>query len=450
LINEQVSDSTEVSKPTTEVPLAAFESRYKKELNDIGKRYSVDKQCSSDDKHYDDDKHYADGKHYAGDKTEESTNTVSTRGHQKTSYRVFMSNSDLYYRTVESPLYYECNGVVIDSSTWKCISVHAAEFNRQYSPSVVNANISSYDIYDISDGTIVTLYPWKGRIGISTSNGFDVSNIKWFSDMTYAEIIYDLMVRLYPEAACEVTLFKDENETYLMSNSLGSMSHTIGFKHYKYHPLRTDPERIWYISSYNANNFAPIRLNPFLPGIELSKPQTDIKLSNVDDIKELAANSTGYGYILRSRTPIATGVDRNLIFESPLLKWLSNNIYRPINQKTMSIVPPEDRLKLNIIKILLNANRADKFNSLFPEWKSTYTRFVSFTERLIDECLIQLQGKERFPGYKYNDKTVIGVAANMILDIIHVEMNSYQEVSRSILKDYIMDPDNAIVFINFV
>ena len=55
-----------------------------------------------------------------------------------------------------------------------------------------------YDIIQVSEGAVVTHYCWthpaNGPIWcLASSNGYDVSHLKWIGGKTYAEIVYDLL-----------------------------------------------------------------------------------------------------------------------------------------------------------------------------------------------------------------------------------------------------------------
>ncbi len=52
----------------------------------------------------------------------------------------------------------QCNGVVIDYPSWELLAVPPNMFSPRYSINNIISNFSKYSIYDVNDGTTVTLY----------------------------------------------------------------------------------------------------------------------------------------------------------------------------------------------------------------------------------------------------------------------------------------------------
>ena len=112
-------------------------------------------------------------------------------------------------RNIRAPLCAECNGAVIDARAWAHLVVPlrafaprplAKEVDRALSIPDADGEIRTghYDIIQVSDGTVVTLYCWtnpaKGPIWcLASSNGYDVSHLKWIGGKTYAEIVHFLL-----------------------------------------------------------------------------------------------------------------------------------------------------------------------------------------------------------------------------------------------------------------
>ena len=169
-------------------------------------------------------------------------------------------------RNIRAPLCAECNGAPIDAHTWTQLVVPprafapgllAKEVDRALSVPDTDGEIRTghYDIIQVSDGMVVTLYRWtrpaKGPIWyLASRNGYDVSSLKWTGGKTYAEIDYDLLADCpgFP-AAVGLGLRRDflcEGDTRLDFKYLDrGRCYTIAFRLPNFHPMTADPLGIW-------------------------------------------------------------------------------------------------------------------------------------------------------------------------------------------------------------
>jgi hypothetical protein len=157
-----------------------------------------------------------------------------------------------------APLYYACNGLVLDARTWRALAVPPCAFNLRPSAKAVDPFLAEglYDVIRADDGTVVTLYRWDhptdgGVWALASSNGYDVSSLRWIGPRTYAEVVHDLAARLYPAFVAEAGLGLERTpggETRLTFARLDpAYCYTLGFRHHDFHPVRADPERLWQI-----------------------------------------------------------------------------------------------------------------------------------------------------------------------------------------------------------
>ena len=108
----------------------------------------------------------------------------------------------------------ECNGAVIDARTWTHLVVPPRAFTRRPSAKEVDRAFATpdadgiirtgdYEIIQVSDGTVVTLYCWthperRPVWCLTSTNGYDVSRLNWMGDETYAEVLYGLLAEYPP------------------------------------------------------------------------------------------------------------------------------------------------------------------------------------------------------------------------------------------------------------
>ena len=160
-----------------------------------------------------------------------------------------------------APLCAESNGAIIDARTWghlvvptRAFAFHpsAREVDRGLSaPSAEDYGTVVYDIIQARDGTVVNLYCWghpvKGPMWcLSTSNGYDVSHLKWRGVNTNAEIVHGLLLR-HPAFVAETEMTLERNFLRKGDVRLGfgrlarTRCYTIGFRHGNFHPMVADP-----------------------------------------------------------------------------------------------------------------------------------------------------------------------------------------------------------------
>ena len=78
-----------------------------------------------------------------------------------------------------------CGAAVICTETWKLVSYPHSKLITQFSVD----DVKEFDAYKITDGTIISLYYYGGEWCIATTNGYDVSNITWIGDKSFAHML---------------------------------------------------------------------------------------------------------------------------------------------------------------------------------------------------------------------------------------------------------------------
>jgi hypothetical protein len=299
-----------------------------------------------------------------------------------------------------SVLYRQLNGIVLECNTWKVLAVPSCSFFRNASPQNIVANIASYDIYEIIDGTVVTLYHYNGSWRLSSANGYDVSQYTWLVEKTYWDAIADLATR-YPE-------FKFENLSK-------RTCYTIGFRHKWFHPLMSDPERLWLIQACNldvADNVLIADGDSVVPmiirelndvGLPVQQPlrtvvtgqdlYNQLTLENESAIQKytsmLASGAAvpHYGYFMRSRSTASSLCD--LMLPSNLLLMLQRTIYDlPRKRKPHeSPITHQNRLNYVTLRAYLSVFTKFEFITMFPQFSQTYEHFDIMFNKLTNRVI---------------------------------------------------------------
>lgn len=365
-------------------------------------------------------------------------------------------------------LWAETNGLVLDGRTWRVLSWPACpQLNQQAPQRKVNAGLArgEYEAIPVEDGTIVTLYRFGGdggpppQWGIATANGYDVSSYYWLGDLTYAELIYDLVWRLYPEWAAASglriqsrPLGDDGNaETRLSLDGPAApppgASWTFGFRHHNFHPLIADPEKLWQI---RVTDLATGDALPPLPGLPEQTVYEPAALGgNLAELRRrLPARPYDYGVILRRRAPAAPGEWglQWVLQRSPLLEEVRHFSYERAPLPLRADITALDRQEFNAWRAFLSMADRQRYLRLYPEWTPSFHRFNEFVTNVINRAILIMrrQGSAAAPKGTNCDQ----VAHAMVDHITTHEpnLNAFHADTPSVVRDYVVNPEYAFLF----
>lgn len=386
-----------------------------------------------------------------------------------------------------SRLQRECNGVVIDTNTWRILALPPPQ---HVSSGIIGKKINyllkkgTFDVIPIQDGTIVTLYSWEhpteGRKwAISSSRGYDVSSFTWSGPLTYAEILDDLFSRLYPEFKEQtgMKLLRDGKKTHLSFANLDhTRSYTIGFRHHNFHPLLKDPERIWQVHSANLSCIFPtISYQIGLPVIPFQRALQNVdggitfdelvgtSKNSVDNAKKYitskySADDTSpqekfvYGWLLRTRQPTKYP---NFIIRSYLLNTVRRLIYKDIPRTLKQNVSPLHRLEFITLSQYFREDTRDYkiFTALFPHLYKRVSTYQTVTDSIVNSVFdFYAKGGEK-KIYSSKEYDVIKDIVNTINERnkLHRSSFSNESLMKDILKDILRDicfAPHYIMYIN--
>lgn len=295
----------------------------------------------------------------------------------------------------------ECNGIVLDTSTMKPLSIPPYTYRSNIDINLVNNYIYKglYSISLIEDGTTITLYYYDklNKWCISTNRGYDMTDVKW-ETKTYITLVTDL-----------VELYKTSMDVFL--NTLDKTScYTFGFKHADMHPfwegLNKPINKIWFIQSVNLTT--GIRSYTF--DNKFSIP--DQKILNINNISNTCGfmlskcnsalntfisykspESALYGYLLRSNDIINMGIYSNILLESTLLQKIRQLYYDSNINKQNKLLNYNRDTFINI-DAYLSINKVELFfKCIFPQYIQNYDKLENITKTLASDIVIFAQSK---------------------------------------------------------
>lgn len=394
--------------------------------------------------------------------------------------RVLLST---YKRTanLSEELYRQLNGIVFQYPSWNVLSVPCPILNHRASFSTVSENISEYDIYPVIDGTVVTLYYYDGNWRLSSSNGYDVTSMRWLSSKTYMDAVQELI-------------------TYYPAFSFGrlnpSCSYTIGFRHHSFHPMTSDPQKIWFIQSCNTallnnlsvsnvdiskiigqssatvssilskSNTKPVLIIntkediglPIQAPLEIKGDAKEIiatlRSHNENALVEFSKSLSGdfleaphYGYFLRPKTSRADLCD--IILESTLLNLVRKALYNFPKKREFgqSELTPENRIEYAKLRSYLSGSIKYQFLTLFPQFHEDYVRFDTLFKKIAERIIYII----RHPEDKKIIEQRIEVVAQKFASIIKEQkINTSGPEGLSIVLDILNDRRHLEFYFTFL
>lgn len=395
-------------------------------------------------------------------------------------------------------MYYACNGMVIDARTWRVLSLPPSAFNQSPASKIINPFLAGnmYDIIRVDDGTVVTLYNWLHPVdgsvwALASSNGYDVSSLRWIGNLTYAEVFYDLAKRLYPAFVMDTGMSlapTAEGAVRLAFTSLDTARcYTVGFRHHNFHPLMCDPERMWQIQCTNLQTMETT-FNPSsgegLPGVpgqnvyanwaELARefspgiaPPLQLTLEGLRGFGKNAfeqavayiaspnphslTRKLNYGLILRSRDPSQTGAYSDLLVETPLLARIRKIVYERAPRTVRDNLSAEDRLEYNAMRAFLTAHEREDFLALYPQWTKRFQTYEEFVNNVVHLVIHATRQRAMAPTSREPPLTsATGQVAKALL--VHIcryeKLAAFHKDTVSIVRDYVVNPEYAFLYLH--
>lgn len=359
-------------------------------------------------------------------------------------------------------LYYYCNGCVIDTLKWKVVSVPPMAFNKRKVPDLIESYYKQglYDVLKVIDGTVVTFYYWSNHWNIASNNSYDISSFYWIGNMNYAEIIYDLFNRLYPDVIDTHGIQLLNNTTLDFTKLNKNKSYTIGFRHHTFHPLKIDSEYMWNIQNVQLSS-NKIEFNDGIQG--LPNQQIITAVNSLDQLnyinKSAMSDATrpenpvfNYGFILRSKNPAITKEFSNILMSSTLLKKIKKNIYEYPNNSLKQFITHNNRFEYITMKNFFNKSERNEMIQLYPQLLERFPLYSKCINDTVTCTLKIIKNKQTNINEHLNFQTcIITLAYSLYKHISKFEaLDPFNNDTESILKDYYSNIEYSILFLNAI
>ncbi len=355
-----------------------------------------------------------------------------------------------------NPIITECNGLVLEYSynnKWKILVIP--------NPNCTKVNISmnqvnkyfqekKYKIYDILDATIINIYYYEGAWRISTCKGYEVNNLTFINDKSYAKVFSDIISITCPK--------------YNMNNLNIKYCYTFAIRTTEFH-LFNETKHLQ--NCEIENNYVKLLKVCDLTNcleLDINKENIEIPIYNPIDIKN--ANSINvlmnyaknsyikyakgyetnnfkfkplYGYILRSTSNNIPRAYRNIMITSSLFSTIKQCVYSNIKTNDINYM---------IVNMFIDKKRKYQYCILFDQYKIQFSKLEKI---IIDicknvSCLLIKDINNNIPNPSYNNlcKKIINSinSSNIIKDINSVELTkSSHDIILSIIYDYVHNQD---------
>jgi hypothetical protein len=312
-------------------------------------------------------------------------------------------------------------------------------------------NIKGFNIYEMDDGTVISLY-FRDEWCISSARGIHMNNIMWSSSKSYMSVLLEVL-SIY-------NILLDEVDK--------TVSHTIAFHHPDFHPFG---KRIyaWNISSASGVNCVDStlalpeqRLAKFAVNSESSPDILNIiNRNNTDAMRSyLNHNRIHYGYILRGN-----GV--SYVMESSLFRIIREVSYRAPNTGasyatneliTKQILVPEKRVLYNALRAYLTESLKYDAQRLFANYGELYSKFELMFNDFATIILLALYSNNEMTCIPSNEvnvpasyKTIdniFKVVANHIKNIGGIDLQSKD--SKGIVMDFLKDKKFIHAYVDYL
>ena len=346
----------------------------------------------------------------------------------------------------------ESNGIILEHPTWRVLNCPAQTLNPKFSMAEVADNLNSYDVYEIRDGTLITLYYFNNAWCMASTNGYDVSNYKWFGDNTYKTALYEVLEQ-YPE--------------FSFDNLPKNIALNIGFRHHAFHPFQYDPQAAWVVSAYDNINQTFVDTTFGLPTQTACSIPMDMKRikAKLDDgmraftlsISRNRKNVTAsvmttqtpaifYGYILRRKSSSVDDAqpatwqnkNNNVILESDLLKSIRQMMYNvPKNIPDVLTIDTSNRLEYMCLQAYMNHRTRYVFPTLFPQLESYHKRYNEFFTKIADWVIGTIKGQTCPSPDARHRKIVASICAHIKE---HGNVNVSNSDGRGIVMEFLINP----------
>lgn len=358
--------------------------------------------------------------------------------------RVIITPNKLEYNSYVDKNPYGC--VIVDCADWSIVAVGPNIVNPNVSEPAKNYNISQYKVYQIIDGSVIILYHWRnGTYLLGTTNGHDVTNMKWMGEITWGQIFKELASK-YKDLYESLTFETVDGNIVIKSETLNpNLCYAFNLTHHSSQPFKKLTEGLVHLQTFDLSTCQVVD-SPFVD-VPIQKMYTVQDLEQICDMSydKITVNSLlticnkqldyfiedpHYGFLLRDQVG---GID--LLLESRLLKRIRELLYDRIEKEIFMLLDINERMDFKVFRVFINENNRRDFILLFPEYKEKFVEFDKFFDSLVNAIINQA-----------STSTAIGKFANEIVSeylIPYCNLIKYSKDNETEIRSCLFKKDNV-------
>lgn len=359
----------------------------------------------------------------------------------------------LYTRNVnidfKNPMTKECNGLVIGyDNDWKLLAMPQGAFcTNKISMKKLNDIYSAgnYDVYEVLDATILTLYFYDNEWKVSSTKGYDIGGTEMVDGMTFIGAIQDLMATKY--------------KSFRLEDLKQNCSYTIALRHSKYHLFdetkhmanrtRHVPRAGVDMNSYLmvmsvADTTTGTYVGKHVAGLPSQNPIAK-RDQNVHTLTMYARSAFAkyakahrlqnfkykplYGYILRAKHKSVPDEYSTIYIESELYKSIKLALY-----KDNHAIRALNYNKL-VVQMVLNHERYEQFRIMFQQFESHFKLIEDTIEGIAAEVASRIveQGADDSKDVRMTEEE--SQVNPQLLNDLTEQFKNEPDITSGIIKD---------------
>jgi hypothetical protein len=361
------------------------------------------------------------------------------------SMRVILTVNKRKDSDFNNPMIRECNGLVLNykNTKWTPLVIPIPMFNlnkisMKRLGDLFKSNV--YDIYNANDATIINLYYYEDKWRLSSTNGYDITNLIMINNETYWDIFTKIMKN------CKH--FNLDAISKLKSYSLNlrySKFHI--FNESKYNSKNKKIDYNSYIILLQSVNRETLEINKF-DNIGIPIQQPIIVKDNINTLLNYAKHAYSkyeknikntiykykplYGFILRAKNNNVNGEYQNIYIESSLMKIIKNGIYKNSDLLT------DDNTNL-VLSLYLDRSNSIRYQNILLQFNEEFKKIESILNNIVDIVYIIIN---KLPQTQENYSSDIKSFIDIILNnnnFKQLPINNECIIDKTLIIDIIHD-----------
>ena len=354
-----------------------------------------------------------------------------------------------------NPIITECNGLVLSyfNNDWSALAVPPVNCSKsKISMHQVDKfyKEGKYQIYEVLDATMITMYYYNNDWRIASCKGFDVTDYEFMNGQSYMDTFLSIANTKYPEFS-----LNHLDDKYCYTFALRS-ANFHKFNETKHEFTESTTELVYQSNTYiklikvvhldSTNDVDTNWLNiniPVYQPVEIKNAHSVPILMNyakhayVKYSKGYETNNFKfkplYGYILRSTASTVPKLYKNIMISSSLYATIKKGLYATSNENDNQM----------IVNMFIDQKRKMQFKVLFDQYLPEFNKLEAMVLNTCEDVVSLIQGNPHI-----TDDTHVQNLANKVFHYFQHEHDINQQespVSRataiSLLYDYIHSSD---------